>query len=310
MPSIIALNRSDLETAVSQKLIYAFDTYSSVIDEDDWYQYARDLTIIGASSYGLPFAGDALALLYRPVVIGSPPVTWADVLRRGEPLAFNGADPQALFVMSLYQTSGSMSGAVLENTQRLPQLDLELLTKVFQLIADGGQSGTFPLWVTELQKDSDTWTSYNELRSNWVITWSSRYLSNISSDTSLVVFPMNNEIPISIADGWIWCITDPSSDTHALSAELIEFLTAPDFLKSWESTAGVLPVRPSSLAGWSDQELAQVLGQVATSARVRPRNEVITVLGPIFTEQVILILTGKTTAPIAAQTVIDKVGNP
>jgi len=306
MPSITALSRSDLETAVSQQLIYAFEKYSSKIDEDDWYQYARNLTMVGGGSFGLPFAGDTLVLLHRPEIIGSQPNTWLDVLRRGEPLSFSGADPQAMFAMSLYQASGG----VLENTQRLPQLNLELLTQVFQLIADGGQTGTFPLWTTEFQKDSDAWTAYNELRSNWVVTWSTRYLQDLSSDTALAVFPMIKETPVSIADGWVWCITDPNIEHHSLSAELIEFLSAQDFLKSWAPVAGVLPVRPSSLAGWNNQELINILGQVATYAKVRPRNEVVSILGPIFEEQVVLILSGKTSAPIAAQTVIDKVGNP
>ena len=184
MPSLAILSRTDLSTAVSKQLVYSLDTYSSKIDEDDWYQYAQNLTIVGGSSYGLPFAGDALILLNRPEIIGNQPVTWAEVLRRGEPLSFPAANSQSLFTMALYQAAGGN----LENAQRLPQLDLEILTRVFQLYADGSQSGVFPLWTTELQKDSDAWTTYNELRSNWVITWSTRFLQDLSSDTAPVVF--------------------------------------------------------------------------------------------------------------------------
>ncbi len=306
MPSMVALSRSDLSIAVTQQLVYSFDSYSSMIDEDDWYQYARNLTIVGGSSYGLPFAGDSLILLNRPEIIGNQPITWADVLRRGEPLSFPASDAQALFTMALYQAAGGN----LENAQRLPQLDLEILTQIFQLFADGGQTGVFPLWTTELQKDSDAWTAYNELRSNWVITWSSRFLQDPISDTSPLVFPIIKDAPVSIVDGWVWSITDPNIDHHALIAELIEFLSAPDFLRTWSPASGVLPVRPSSLIGWQDQKLINLLNQVALSSRVKPRNEVITTLGPLFTEQVVLILSGKTTAPIAAQTVIDKLGNP
>jgi ABC-type glycerol-3-phosphate transport system substrate-binding protein len=295
-----------LSNAVSQQLVYSFDPYSSMIDEDDWYQYARNLTIVGGSSYGLPFAGDSLILLNRPEIIGNQPVTWADVLRRGEPLSFPGSDPQALFTMALYQAAGGN----LENAQRLPQLDLEKLTQVFQLFADGGQTGVFPLWTTELQKDSEAWTAYNELRSNWVVTWSTRFLQDPISDTSPLVFPIIKDSPVSIVDGWVWSITDPNMDHHALIAELIEFLTAPDFLRTWSPATGILPVRPSSLGGWQDQNLINMLNQVALSSRVKPRNEVTTTLGPLLSEQVVLILSGKTTAPIAAQTVIDKLGNP
>ena len=165
-------------------------------------------------------------------------------------------------------------------------------------------------WTTELQKDSEAWTTYNELRSNWVITWSTRFLQDPISDTAPLVFPIIKDAPVSIVDGWVWSITDPNMDHHALIADLIEFLTAPDFLRTWSPATGILPVRPSSLGGWQDQNLINILNQVALSSRVKPRNEVITTLGPLLMEQVVLILSGKTTAPIAAQTVIDKLGNP
>jgi len=305
MPSLAALSRSDLSNAVTQQLVYSFDSYSSMIDEDDWYQYARNLTIVGGSSYGLPFAGDSLVLLNRPEIIGNQPVTWAEVLRRGEPLSFPASDSQALFTMALYQAAGGN----LENAQRLPQMDPVILTQVFQLFADGGQTGVFPLWTTELQKDSDAWTVYNELRSNWVITWSSRFLQDPISDTAPLVFPIIKDTPVSIVDGWVLSITDPNLDHHPIISKLAEFLTSPDFLRTWSPEAGVLPVRPSSLIGWQNQNLINFVNQVALSSRVKPRNEVITTLGPLLTEQVVLILSGKTTAPIAAQTVIDKFGN-
>ena len=306
MPSLIALSRSDLEAAVARKLVYPFDSLSSAIDSEDWYPYAPNLTLIGGSSYGLPFAGDALMLLYRPEEIGKAPVNWDEILRRGEPLSFPAADPQALVTFAMYQSANGD----LENTQRMPTLDLELLTRLFQLYADGGQSGAFPLWVTQFQKDTDAWTAYNELRSDWVLTWSTRFLQSPQPDTAAVLFPALGDTPLSLVDGWVWCLTDPRQAAHPLAVQLAEFLTSADFLAEWNAAAGVLPVRPSSLAGWDDQKLKILLGETALSAKVKPRNEIINSLGAILQEQVVLILTGKTTAPIAAQTVMDKMGNP
>ena len=306
MPSLIALQRSDLETAVSRKLLIPFDAYSSSIDGQDWYDYAQKLTVVGGNSYGLPFAGDALTMVYRPLVVGESPGNWNDLIRRGETIAFPAADPQSLIALNLYLSLGGE----LESAQRLPQLDLELLTQLYQLFADGAQSGVLPLWLTELQRDSDTWTSYNDLRSNWVITWASRYLSDPTEDSALALFPSLNNSSVTLSDGWIWCLTDPRVQAHELSVDLAEFLTDADYLAQWAPVNGVLPVRPTTLTEWDDQSIQTLLGQIASSAHNRPNNEIINTIGLVMEDQLVQILSGRTTAPFAAQSVIDRIENP
>lgn len=306
MPTLVALPRSDLETAVSRNLVIPFDMYSSEIDDQDWYDYAQRLTVIGGSSYGLPFAGDAMVMVYRPSIVGEPPVTWNDLIRRGEAISLPAADPQALVTLALYLSSGGD----LESTQRLPPLDLDVLTGLYQLYADGAQSGVFPLWLTQLQKDSEAWTAYNELRSNWVITWLTRHLSEPSDDSTVTNFPGVNNTPTTLADGWVWCLTDPRVQIHELSVELAEFLVEPDYLTEWTPLAGALPVRPSTLIGFEDQTLRTTLGQIALTAHIRPNNEIVNVIGLVMQDQFVQVLSGKTTAPFAAQAILDRIGNP
>jgi len=306
MPTLVALPRSDLETAVSRNLIIPFDTYSSEIDDQDWYDYAQRLTVIGGSSYGLPFAGDAMVMVYRPSIVGEPPTTWNDLIRRGEAISLPAADPQSLLTLAMYLSSGGD----FESTQRLPQMDLEILTRLYQLYADGAQSGVFPLWLTQMQKDSEAWTAYNELRTNWVITWLTRHLSEPSDDSNMTRFPEVNTTPTTLADGWVWCLTDPRLQVHKLSVELAEFLVEPDYLIEWTPLVGALPVRPSTLSGFEDQTLRTTLGQIALSARIRPNNEIINVIGLVMQDQFVQVLSGKTTAPFAAQAIIDRIGNP
>jgi ABC-type glycerol-3-phosphate transport system substrate-binding protein len=306
MPTLVALPRSDLETAVSRNLIIPFDMYSSEIDNQDWYDYAQRLTVIGGSSYGLPFAGDAMVMVYRPSIVGEPPDTWNDLIRRGEAISLPAADPQSLLTLALYLSSGGD----LESTQRLPPLELEILTRLYQLYADGAQSGVFPLWLTQMQKDSEAWTAYNELRSNWVITWLTRHLSDPSEDSNMTFIPEVNNSPTTLADGWVWSLTDPRAQVHELSVELAEFLVEPDYLTEWTPLAGVLPVRPSTLIGFEDQTLRTTLGQIALSAHIRPSNEIVNVIGLVMQDQFVQVLSGKTTAPFAAQAIIDRIGNP
>jgi ABC-type glycerol-3-phosphate transport system substrate-binding protein len=306
MPSLVALPRSDLETAVSRNLLIPFDTYSSEIDNPDWYDYAQDLSVVGGGSYGLPFAGDAMVLVYRPTSVGEPPATWNDLIKRGEVISFPAADPQALLPMALYLSGGGE----LESTPRLPQMDIEKLTQLYQLFVDGAQSGVFPLSLTQMQKDAEAWTAYNELRSNWVITWLSRHLSEPSDDSNIASIPLINSTPTTIADGWVWCLTDPRVQVHELTVDLAEFLVQPDYLIEWTPLAGALPVRPSTLSGFEDPGLRTALGQIALSAHIRPSNEIVNTIGLAMQDQLVQVLSGKTTAPFAAQAIIDRIGNP
>lgn len=307
LPSLVALPRSDLESAVSRNLLIPFEPYSSAIDEQDWFDYAQNLTVVGGNSYGLPFAGDVLAMVYRSDAIGELPATWDGILRRGEPIAFPAADPQSLTTMALYLSSGGD----METAQRLPQMDLELLNQLYQLYADGAQSGVFPLWVTELQRDTDAWRAYNELRTNQVITWATRYLRDPSEDSSLALLPsFENEEIVTIADGWVWCLTEPRVQAHEISVELAEFLTDAEYLSNWSEDAGVFPVRPSTLNTWEDPELKTLLGELAQVAHIRPTNEIVGVIGLVMEDQLEQVLSGRTTAPFAAQAIIDHIGNP
>jgi ABC-type glycerol-3-phosphate transport system substrate-binding protein len=264
------------------------------------------LTVIGGNSYGLPFAGDAMVMVYRPSIVGEPPLTWNELLRRGEAISLPAADPQSLVTLALYLSSGGD----LESTQRLPPLDLEVLTGLYQLYADGAQSGVLPLWLTQLQKDSEAWTAYNELRSNWVITWLTRHLSEPSDDSLVTNFPEVNNTPTTLADGWVWCLTDPRVQIHELAVELAEFLVEPDYLTEWTQLTGALPVRPSTLIGFEDQTLRTTLGQIALTAHIRPNNEIVNVIGLVMQDQFVQVLSGKTTAPFAAQAILDRIGNP
>ena len=57
---MVALSRADLEVAALKGLVFPLDGVSTVIDEADWYDYARQLAMVQGTTFALPFAGDAL----------------------------------------------------------------------------------------------------------------------------------------------------------------------------------------------------------------------------------------------------------
>ena len=111
MPSVIALRRSDLELAALKSLVQPLDGLSNAIDQPDWYDYARDLSMVQGATYGLPFAGDALILNYRPNKTGAPdPNNWDAIFRLETPLVFPAGDAQALFQLASDQFARRAGG--------------------------------------------------------------------------------------------------------------------------------------------------------------------------------------------------------
>lgn len=306
LPSLVLLSRSDLETAALKGLVFPLDGLSQALTDADWYPYARQLAMIQGSNFGIPFAGDALLLIYRPARIGAAPGGWNAILERGQPLIFPAGDPQALFTLALYQ---SLGGKV-EDLQSRPTLEAETLTRVLTFYSNGARQGIFPAWLTQYQTDSQAWQAYHENRGNWLITWSSRYLSELPVDTTAISLPALEDNPPSLASGWVWAVSDPLSEKHAASVRLAEFLAQSDFLAEWSAAAGYIPPRPSSLTAWSNQNLKALLSQLVLSAQVRPSNYLVSSLGPVLQEATIQVIRNQSDPIQAAETAAERLNLP
>ncbi len=279
LPSLIALPRTDLETAALKGLVFPLDGLSNSIDETDWYEYARQMALIQGSTFGLPFAGDALVLAYRPARVNASVNTWNHLLSQSTPLAFPGGDPQSLLTVALYLSAG---GAI-ENPQGHPTLDPAVLSRVLELVAAGSSQGVFPDWLLSIHTDDQAWQAYRDSRAQWLVTWSSRYFNELPADTLAVpLFPMENGQEVTLATGWVWAVSDPVEARRANAVRLAEFLVQSDFLSAWSAAAGYLPPRPSALSGWSNATQQNLISQVSLAARVRPTNDLLTSLSSVL----------------------------
>ena len=63
LPDLIVLTRTDLETAALKGLVFSMDGMTDIPDDPDWYAFTRNMALIQGSTFGLPFACDALALV-------------------------------------------------------------------------------------------------------------------------------------------------------------------------------------------------------------------------------------------------------
>jgi|YNPNPStandDraft_1061719.scaffolds.fasta_scaffold00037_44 multiple sugar transport system substrate-binding protein len=306
LPSLVALTRSDLETAALKGIVYPLETSLDADKEEDWFEYARQLGRIQGSAMGLPFAGDALLLLYRPSRAGSPPQDWLDLLQRDQPILFPVADPYSLLTLDLYLSAGG----VLQDNQGKPMLQAEILEKVLRFYADGAERNLFPEWMVPLENDEQTWQSYREQNAHWLVTHSSYYLTNPPADTLAVPLPSLSSGNFTLAGGWLWAVADPDPKRRQFAEQLAYYLTDKAFLEEWSPYSGYLPVRASSLSGWNKQTLRMLADDVTRSAQVPPPDELVSVLGPILQEATIAIIRDHSNPAQTAQTAAAKLVTP
>jgi len=307
LPAVAVLNRTDLEAAALKGLVLPLDGISSVTQDSDWYAYAKELGRVQNSTFGLPFAGDALLLVNRMgngAETAAP--TWSDIFATNQVVIFPADDSQALVTLALYRSAGGL----VQDLQGRPTLDPEFLQQVLQNYKDGIGQGAYPSWLTQLQTPAQGWQAFSEARGDWVVTWSSNYLADLPPDASAVILPSLGSDPFTLATGWSWTLTDTDPLRRETSVKLMEFLSDSEFLADLTLSAGYLPTRPTALASWSNASLQPIMSQVVLAAEVRPANELLASLGPVMREAVLAVFNGQQDPAQAAKAAAERLGNP
>ncbi|MEJ2709278.1 MAG: extracellular solute-binding protein, partial [Anaerolineales bacterium] len=306
LPDLVALPAPLLETASLKGLIHPFDGFIETMDSPDWYDYARQLARLQNSTFGLPFAGDAMMLVYRPAAVEAPPVNWAQALEANHELVFAAADPQALFTMAQYQAAGGD----IQDEQGRPALETDPLVEVLTFYQSAEASGVMPFWLTQYQSDEQAWQYFVENNSDMVVTWASRFLGAMLADTAMASIPTPEGVPYTLSSGWVWALAAPQAERQQLGAELAEFLTDSNFMARWTQAAGYLPPRPSALKAWSSTSLQSTLEDIILSAKPYPPTDVLISIGPPLQQASVDVLKEQVEPTQAAQTAVESVSAP
>lgn len=307
LPDLIALPRTDLEIAAIKNLIYSLDEQSEFSNDPDWYPYAQQLASVQGSTFGIPFAGDAIVLLYRPSKTSVPASDWEEVLRQSQPVLFAAGDPRALHTLALYQAAGGN----VEDMQSRPTLSSDALEAVLRFYDLGGRSGLFSYSLTQLRDEPQAWQFYSEQRGHRVITWSSYYLSTRPADTTITNLPaFQGQSVTSPASAWLWASASPDPARRALAIALAEDLSESNFQAQWTTASGYLPTRPSALNTWQDPSLRTIYGLILPTAQALPRNDLLSVLGPALEQATQQVLRQESDPLTAAQAAIQRLQNP
>lgn len=297
MPDLVLLSRADLEAAALRGLLHPLDGLTTALDDPDWYPYAHQLARIQNTTFGLPVAGEALALAGYADPL---PASWEAL--EDQTFLFPAADPQALFSLALYLSAG----ASLVDEQGQPHLNESAMTEVLSLYARLAAAENLSSAVLSYQDDAAAWGAIKERRANLGVVWTSRYLGERPVSVSLAVLPGLKGEAITLARGYAWALAGSNPENQALAVELAEFLSASEFLAEWSQAAGVLPTRPTALSSWQEAPLRAVLGEVCKSAQLLPASDLLVAVGPPFQQAVEAVLSGKALPAEAAHTAAEQ----
>ena len=306
LPDLVALPRPMLETAALKGLLHPFNNLIANPDDPDWYDYAGQLARLQDSLFGLPFAGDALILVYRREKVPNPPVALNPLPQVQGTLAFPAGDPQALYTLALYMAAG---GAILDSEGR-PLLEKEPLTQVLAFYHQAAISELTPFWLTQFQSDDQSWEAYQKGQADMVITWASHFLQEQPADSAAASLPTLNGSDFTLASGWVWALASPLPERQKPAAQLAEYLSESSFLAQWTHATGYMPPRPSALETWGEAGLRPIVGDVSKSAHLYPSTDVLPSLAPPLSEATIQMLKQQGDPATAAEKAVNGLLNP
>lgn len=288
LPDLVALSRADLEAAALKGMVHPLEGLTNQLADPDWYPYARQLGQVQKTAYGLPFAGDMLAVAYRSAQFEIPPSAWDDLFADRHSLSIDTSDSNSLVLLSLYLSTG----APLVDDANHPTLDEAALARVLQALKSAR--------LTAVGSGDAAWNAFEDGRADLTVAWSSRSLLDPPPDSALMPLLSLDGTPFTLATGWVWALAGSNPQTDPLAAELAEWLTAGDFLAQWDQALGYLPPRPNALKTLDPRG---ALDAVSQSAQVMPANDLVLTVGPVFQTALGRILNGESPEVVAKESV-------
>jgi ABC-type glycerol-3-phosphate transport system substrate-binding protein len=274
LPDLIALDPSSLRSAAIKGLIYPVDNLLPAGQWEDIFSYALSMVRTNSRYYGFPISGDALVLAGW-IAPQSEPEFWERTDTRYSRIIIPLADLQATFLFFGYYAAG---GTPVES---IPKLEiqaepLEAELHWLQVLQSKGVLSPLSLQLDSFagalqavrQKDECAATLYSH--------------AAVEKGLSLTYLPSPEGAVFSLATGWAWAVATPDINRQVKAAELMLWLSDPQFLADWSRTQGVLPASRTALSLWPSGALRDLAGGISERALRFPDDEIAASLGPVL----------------------------
>ncbi len=122
--------------------------------------------------------------------------------------------------------------------------------------------------------------------------------------------PTRTQPGVSPTENWSWAIVTADPVRQSLAAELITWLTEPEFLGPWTHALGMLPPTTSALALWPEGAEAALVSSLVSVAQPRPTAEELATFGPILHTAVEAVVLNGVPPAEAARNALERLRSP
>ncbi len=265
LPDVILIRAEDARAARRRGLLPANGIFNTILQEGDWYPYAKQLSDSKIVGDCIPMAGDATVIFADSNLRISQPQKWVDIERRKSSLGFPAVDPTQMFFKMLM----NMNDAQIVNENGKYQISPDGLEATLRLILSAIDREILNADLLEYSSERNVWIDFGKEKFDWAALQISHYLKDLDANVQTLNFVNNEGLPILPATGWLWCVLATEPEKQTLAMTYVRWMTDPKFQMEWTPSAGYLPVRLSSIAGWNDQpSVSQIVASLSEKAQV------------------------------------------
>ncbi|MCP5101188.1 MAG: extracellular solute-binding protein [Chloroflexi bacterium] len=274
LPDLVALPTSQLETAVTDELIFPLNDLIDPSTLDALYPPAQTFALKDEQILGYPFALTGLThLAYDSSVISQTIGTTWETFRTDLALQFafpaNGFEG-ATMILQLYLDAGG----TLVNEAGQVELQVEPLARSLEQLNLARNENILVRQSGTLTTIEDSWQLGQSGTANIVLTNAGYYLQNRieAQTTAFAPVPAIDNLSTPLISGWAWAMSTSNQTQRTLAADLLNHLTTAEIMAEWSLQTGHLPARQDAFALWPTTEDAYItfLQQQLNLARPHP----------------------------------------
>lgn len=267
LPDVIALPLSDAALAASKGLLQPLDAFADPYLLDDFNPFLQGAVRTKQGWFAVPFTVWFEHLAFQPSALTDPPLSWPIILDARATYAFPAAGPEGVLpdALLIHYLSSVPPGED-------PVRNEGALHRTLTFYQTARASGLIDSSVTQAVTADDVWPRVVQGAVALADTTSTLWLTDRNQAILLRFGPLPTADgrPRYIGHGWAYAIVAADEQRQVLSADLIEQLTAAEFLAQWGLTAHRLPARRSALAIWPADSYATFATEALESATPLP----------------------------------------
>jgi len=276
LPDLLALDQSNLRAAAIKGLIHPLESFLPSDIWDAYFPYAKSMVVIDDVHFGLPFSGDAI-ILANTLVPFIEPQRWEETYAWASPVFLPLGDSRSLFLFFGYYAAGGTPMLSIVDAKIEP----EPLEEELAWLTAMQESGVLSPRSLQIESFESSFLAIENFGECSATLYS---IVSKAGDYFLSYLPTPEGERFSLATGWAWAVATSDPVRQVKAAELLVWLSDPQFLAEWSLAQGVLPPTRAALDFWPQGLQKNLVAGVSERALTFPDDEISAFAGPIFSK--------------------------